>query len=200
MAEYRKNKYYFLKLPENFFEKPEIKVIEKMTNGDKYIVFYFKLLCMAIQAEGQLRLNQTIPYNDEMLSTLTGTDIDIVRTAIKLFVQFELLEIWDDQTLYMTQMQHLIGYNTEGAAKKQQQRLRAKEKAAAALPAYDYENTKQLYGKFRNIEINDSDMLYLQSKLPQKEIDRRITLLSEAANRGEIQIANATVAVLDYTD
>jgi predicted phage replisome organizer len=200
MAEYRKNKYYFLKLPENFFEKDEIKIIEKMTNGDKYIVFYFKLLCKAIQAEGQLRLNQTIPYNDEMLATLTDTDIDVVRSAIKVFVSFGLLEIWDDQTIYMTQMQHLIGYSTPGAAKKKEQRLRAKEKATAALPAYDCENTKQLYGEFKNIEINDSEMMYLQSKLPQKEIERRIELLSEQVNRGEVQIANATVAVLDYID
>ena len=147
MAEYRKNKYYFLKLPENFFDKPEIKVIENMTNGDKYIVFYFKLLCMAIKAEGQLRLNQTIPYNDEMLANLTATDIDIVRTAIKLFVSFELLEIWDDSTIFMTQMKHLIGFNTEGAAKKKQQRLNAKEKAA--LPEYKFEETKQLYGRYR---------------------------------------------------
>ena len=34
-------KYYYLKLKENFFDRPEIKVLEAMQNGYKYIQIYF---------------------------------------------------------------------------------------------------------------------------------------------------------------
>mgnify|MGYP002697679600 CR=1 FL=1 len=114
-----KNKrYYWLKLHKDFFKRHDIKIVENMENGKDYILFYMKILLESIDHNGYLRFNDTIPYNDKMLSTITDTNIDIVRSAIKVFKDLQLLEIQDDQTIHMLQTKQMLGTETEWAAKK----------------------------------------------------------------------------------
>ena len=40
-----------------------------------------------------------------MLATITNTNVDIVRNAIKVFNELNLMEILDDGTIYMTETQ-----------------------------------------------------------------------------------------------
>ena len=112
-----KKRYYWLKLDKDFFKSHEIKIVESMPNGKDYILFYLKLLCESTSHEGTLRFSDAIPYNEDMLSTITSTNIDIVRSAIKLFSQLNMMEIWDDGTLYFNQMSKMIGSET-GVAKR----------------------------------------------------------------------------------
>ena len=86
-------KFYWLKLKKDFFKRHDIKIIEDMENGKDYILFYLKLLCESVDHSGSLRFSDTIPYSEKMLSTITGTNIDIVRSAMKVFTSLEMIEI-----------------------------------------------------------------------------------------------------------
>ena len=111
-------KYYWLKLKRDFFKRHDITVIESMQNGDKYLLFYMKLLVEGIDHEGALRFSDTVPYNDAMLAAITRTDIDIVRSAVKIFQEFGMMDIYDDGTLYMKQVETMIGDETNGQKEK----------------------------------------------------------------------------------
>lgn len=111
-------KYYWLKLKRDFFKRHDIRIIEDMENGEKYLLFYMKLLVESIDHEGSLRFSETIPYNEKMLSTITNTDIDTVRVAVKLFTELNMMEQLDDGTLYMNQVKSMVGVETEWAEKK----------------------------------------------------------------------------------
>lgn len=115
-------KFYWLKLKRDFFKRHDIRIIEAMPNGKDYILFYLKLLLESIDHEGELRFSDTIPYNEQMLSVITDTNIDIVRAAMKVFIELGMLEVMDDQTIYMTEVDHLIGSETKWAEKKRVQR------------------------------------------------------------------------------
>lgn len=117
-------KYYWLKLKRDFFKRHDIKIVESMPNGKDYILFYLKLLLESIDHEGTLRFSETIPYNEQMLSVVTDTNIDIVRSAMKLFIDLNMMTVFDDQTIYMTEVDKLIGSETEWAKKKREQRLK----------------------------------------------------------------------------
>ena len=110
MAENKK--FYWLKLKRDFFKRHDIRVIESMQNGKDYILFYLKLMVESIDHDGASRFSDTIPYNEEMLSAITNTNVDIVRAAMKLFVFLELVEIYDDQTIYMREVERLTGSET----------------------------------------------------------------------------------------
>lgn len=130
-------RYYWLKLPEDFFNRDDIKIIKSQKNGPAYLVFYLTLLTKSIENSGDLRFNELIPFNDEMLATITGTDIDIVRTALKLFKQLGLLEIYDDNTLHMIETKNMIG--SETASTRRSRKSRAKNQ-----PKLDEKNNKML--------------------------------------------------------
>ena len=67
-----------------------------MPNGKDYILFYLKLLLESIDHEGELRFSETIPYNEQMLSVITDTNVDIVKSAMKVFIELNMIEIFDD--------------------------------------------------------------------------------------------------------
>ena len=115
-------KYYWLKLHRGFFTRHDSRIIESQENGEKYLNFYLKLLCESIDHEGRLRFSDAIPYDEHMLATITNTDVDTVRSAVKLLMQLQLIEKYDDDTLYMTQVADMIGSETGWASKKRDQR------------------------------------------------------------------------------
>lgn len=115
-------KYYWLKLQRDFFKRHDIRIIESMPNGKDYLLFYLKLLCESIDHNGNLRFSDQIPYNEDMLATITNTNVDIVRSAITVFTQLNMMELLDDGTFYMNEVEKMIGSETEWAEKKRKQR------------------------------------------------------------------------------
>ena len=122
------NKYFWLKLFADFFERPEIQLLEAMPNGKEYIILYFKLLCKSCGSEGYLRFSEMIPYNEQMISTITHTNVDVVRSALKAFVSLNMIEILDDGTFYMHEVANLIGSAVNSPAANRQRRHREKKK------------------------------------------------------------------------
>lgn len=126
-------KFYWLKLKKDFFKRHDIQIIEAMPNGKDYVLFYLKLLVESIDHEGELRFSETIPYNADMLATITNTNVDIVRTAMKVFAEFGMVEVLEDKTIYMAEVHKLIGSAADNDAANRKRRQREREKELALL-------------------------------------------------------------------
>ena len=126
MAEEKEKKYYWLKLNLDFFDKEETKLIENMPNGKEYIIFYMKLLLKSANSEGRLMFREVIPYTDEMLASITNTNIDVVRSAVKLFLSLGMMKKLDDGALFLHEVQNMIGSETVAAKKKRAYREKKK--------------------------------------------------------------------------
>jgi len=120
-------KYYWLKLKRDFFKRHDIQIIESMPNGKDYILFYLKLLCESVDHEGKLRFSDAIPYNEQMLATITNTNVDVVRSAIKVFGELRMMEVMDDGTYYMREVNKMIGEESYWAQQKRAQRAKIAE-------------------------------------------------------------------------
>jgi predicted phage replisome organizer len=120
-------KYYWLKLKRDFFKRHDIRIIEEMPNGKEYLLFYLKLLVESIDHEGELRFSDTVPYNEQMLAVITNTNIDVVRSAMKLFIELKMIEVQDDATIYMAEVNKLIG--SEWTSAERMRNLRKKKQA-----------------------------------------------------------------------
>jgi predicted phage replisome organizer len=108
-------KYFWLKLDRNFFKRHDIRIIEEQENGKDYILFYLKLLVESIDHEGCLRFSESIPYDEKMLAIVTNTNVDIVRQAIKIFSELKMMQVLDDKTIYLCEVQKMIGSRTAAA-------------------------------------------------------------------------------------
>lgn len=149
-------KYYYLKLKDNFFESDEIKILEQMKNGYKYSNLLLKLYLKSLKFDGALRLNEYIPYNIEMISAIVGMDIDTVKVAFEIYKQLKLIEILEDGTIYMLQIQNYIGKSsTEGDRKRE---YRKKIENQKSLPM------GQMYG-----QMSDKHP-------PEKEIEKELKI------------------------
>ena len=156
------SKYYWLKLDRNFFKRHDIRIVEDMPNGKDYVLFYMKMLLESIDHEGSLRFSETIPYNEQMLATITNTNIDIVRAAMKIFTQLKMIEVLDDSTIFMTEVNGMIGSAANNSNAIRQQRFRDKQKTAE-LPSVTKNNACVTPGVMNN---NES-----KSKIIDKDIE-----------------------------
>lgn len=155
-------KNWWLKLPENFYERDEIKMIEALPNGSEYINFYFKILLKSLSNDGKLLFKETIPYSPEMLSSITGTPIATVTYAINLFKQLGLIDIIDGDTFYMSELEKMVGSETQWAAKKREYR----EKKESLGQVEDRSKTKKGQCPIRDkrLELREETTTDLESK------------------------------------
>ena len=147
------NKFYWLKLKRDFFKRHDIKIIEAMPNGKDYILFYLKLLCESVDHEGNLRFSSEIPYDENMLSVITNTNIDVVRSAIKVFSQLGMMELLDDGTYYMNEVNKMMGSAIDNDNANRQRRFRERQKELALQERYD-SVTKNNESKSKSIELD----------------------------------------------
>lgn len=105
-------KYYYLRLKENFYDTDEIKILESMPNGYKYSNILLKLYLKSLKNNGALRVNEYIPYNTEMITAVTGHDTDTVKVAMDIFKRLKLIEIMENGTIYILDIQSFIGKTT----------------------------------------------------------------------------------------
>ena len=143
-------KFYWLKLKRDFFKRHDIRIIESMPNGKDYILFYLKLLLESVDHKGSLRFSETIPYNEEMLAVVTNTNVDIARSAMKLFLELGMMDILDEGTIYMNEVERMIGSAADNDNANRVRRFREKQKAAA-LPEHYMSVTK--CNESKSIEI-----------------------------------------------
>ncbi|WP_411842146.1 phage replisome organizer N-terminal domain-containing protein [Salinicoccus sp. HZC-1] len=125
MAEMNK-RYYWLKLNENFFEDDTMSWLEEQENGKDYIIFYLKLCLKSLSDDGHLVRyvgEKLIPYDINALSRLTDTNKDTVRVAMKLFLEIGLIDQMDSGEIYMTQINEMIGSETDSARRMRKKRI-----------------------------------------------------------------------------
>jgi len=134
------NNLYWLKLYNDFMDRDEIQILRSQENGDSYVVFYLTLMLKSEKTGGYMRLNNNIAYDARMLAAVTRTNIDIVKAALVALQSLELIEIFDDGTIFIPEVQKLIGTSANNANAKRQQRFRDSKKLAAVTESVTKRN------------------------------------------------------------
>lgn len=115
-------KYYYLKLKENFFESDEAIILESMPDGYIYSNILLKLYLRSLKNDGLLMFNNLIPYNAQMLATITRHQVGTVEKAIQIFQQLKLIEILDNGAIYMSNIQNFVGKSSSEGDRKRAKR------------------------------------------------------------------------------
>lgn len=121
-------KYYWLKLPRNFFGKHYIKILRAKENGELLVLFYMWMLTEAIDHEGRLRYSEDIPYDEEMLAETSGFALHIVTQALQQFTKLQLVITESDGTLFMPKSIEMIGSESASAQRVREYRERKNSK------------------------------------------------------------------------
>ena len=117
-------KYYYLRLKDNFFDSDELKILESMKDGYLYSNILLKLYLRSLKNDGKLVVNDHIPYNAEMLASVTGHQIGTVKQALSIFKDLGLIDVLENGAIYMLDIQNFIGKGSSEADRKREYRQR----------------------------------------------------------------------------
>ena len=124
MADNRK--YYYLKLKESYFDEDSIILLESMQDGVIYSNILLKLYLKSLKNGGKLQLDEHIPYTAQMIATITRHQVGTVERALQIFQKLGLVEPLENGTLYMSNIELMIGQSSTEAERKRAARLENK--------------------------------------------------------------------------
>lgn len=157
----QERKKYWLKLDKDFLKSSKMKVLKSIPNGKDYIIFYLSLMLESVETVGHLRFTSLVPYNDDMLSAITDTNIDIVRSAVKIFCELGLMQIFDDGTIFMPEVPKITGKESESAERvrkfrdKQKQELLQCNIDVTKSNAYIEEEKEEYKNKKEEVDVKE---------------------------------------------
>ena len=114
--------YFYLRLKENFFDSDSMILLESMEDGYVYANILLKIYLRSLKNGGRLMLNDTIPYNPEMLASVTRHSVGDIKEALRIFKNLNLIEVLDTGAIYITDIQSFIGKSTTEADRKRKYR------------------------------------------------------------------------------
>ena len=148
-------KYYYLKLKEDFFESDTMALLEGMKDGYLYSNILLKLYLKSLKDNGRLVLNHCIPYNEQMLATITRHQVGTVKEALKIFKSLGLIEVLDNGVMYMTDVQNFVGRSSTEADRKREYRARI-ENERCEIEQTSGQMSRQIYTIYR-VRVKERD-------------------------------------------
>jgi predicted phage replisome organizer len=119
-------KWYYLKIKDNFFDRQEIKILENQENGYIYSNLYLKLCLISLKGEGRLLFRDEIPYDEKMISVITGVPLDNVRTGLVILEKLSLIKRIESGEIWMNDIHTMIGHDNTEAQRLREYRLKIK--------------------------------------------------------------------------
>lgn len=168
-------KYFWLKMPRNFFEKHYIKMLRAKDNGNLLVMFYIWMLTESIDHEGRLRYSEDIPYDEEMLAEVSGFALQIVTQALQQFSKLQLVITESDGTLFLPKSLKMIGSESASAQRVREYREREKGKAKTSEIQ---ENTES------NDNVTECNAV-VQKGNTEKEIEKELDIENKKGGKRE---------------
>ena len=137
-------KYYYMRLKEDFFNSDEMIVLESLKDGFVYSNILLKLYLRSLKTDGALLFRDKIPYSPEVLATVVRHPVGMVKEALRVFSELGLIEIIDNGTIFMTDIQNFIGKSSTEAERKKDFRRRIETTKAVSLPDYTGQKSGQM--------------------------------------------------------
>lgn len=177
-------KYYYLKLKENFFDSDNMVLLESMQDGILYSNILMKMYLKSLKNNGMLILNDAIPYNTQMIATVTRHQVGTVEKALKVFEQLGLIDILDGGAIYMSDIELFVGKSSTEGDRKRAERMKLKQAENLALgqmsdihpPELEIEKEierelkkgqpARTYGRYQNVLLTEAELADLQAEFP----------------------------------
>lgn len=93
----------YILLNKNFFKRNDVRILESLPDGKKYLLFYIQLLIEASKNDGRLLFNMDIPYTESMLAAITDTDESTVGEAIKCLKSLGFIRVLENGTIFISE-------------------------------------------------------------------------------------------------
>ena len=115
-------RFYWLKLPDNWFQQKAIKKLRRIAGGDTYTIIYLKMLLAAIKQDGKLFFEGVEENFYEELALEIDEEPDNVKIALSYLFSQHLVELVETDEYSLPEAKKLTG--SESASAERMRRLR----------------------------------------------------------------------------
>lgn len=117
-------RYFYLKLPKNWFKNARIKKLRRIAGGDTYTIIYLKMLLMAMNHESTIIYEGVEPTIEEELALKLDEETENVKVTINFL---KMNELWEEKTngdVHLIECDSMVGSETYGNILKKEQKKR----------------------------------------------------------------------------
>ena len=156
-------RYYWLKLPSDFFKQKTIKKLRRIAGGDTYTIIYLEMLLLAMQQDNKLYFEGVEDDFAEELALELDEDVENVKVVLIFLQKHGLIEVIEEDEYLLTQCGTMVG--SEGASAARMRKLRENKTSLCdtgvtdALQSGDGEIEKE---KEKDIEIDKRERINYQ--------------------------------------
>lgn len=147
--EMQKQRYFYLKLPKNWFKNARIKKLRKIAGGDTYTVIYLKMLLMAMNHDSTIIYEGIEKTIEEELALKLDEEVDNVRVTIQFLKANELLEEKKGGDVHLTECDSMVGFETYANILKKRQKANLGWKNSNQIPTNVQPNSN-----YKDIDID----------------------------------------------
>lgn len=122
------NRYYWLKLQQDFFSSKRIKKLRRLPGGDTLTIIYLKMQLLALKTEGVLSYTGLEQSFAEELALDLDEDPESVQLALAYMSSTGLIETSDNISFLLPYVVENTG--SEGSSAKRMRDLRERQKAS----------------------------------------------------------------------
>ena len=154
-------RYYWLKLPSDFFKQKTIKKLRRIAGGDTYTIIYLEMLLLAMQQDNKLYFEGVEDDFAEELALELDEDVENVKVVLIFLQKHGLIEVIEEDEYLLTQCGTMVG--SEGASAARMRKLRENKTSLCdtgvtdALQSGDGEIEKE-----KDIEIDKRERINYQ--------------------------------------
>jgi predicted phage replisome organizer/uncharacterized phage protein (TIGR02220 family) len=180
-------KYYYMRLKENFFDNDVIAVLESQPDGVLYSNILLKMYLKSLKNNGLLMVNDLIPYNSQMIATITRQPIGVVEKALMLFKNLGLIDVLEGGAIYMSDIELFVGQSSTEAERKKQKRMeiKATNLLADKCPTNVHHSIEN---RDKSIENRDKNI----TSVSKETVSRILDYLNQATGRNYKTSSKAT--------
>ncbi len=122
MAQNKTKIYFWLRLDNNFFKNLAIKQLRRMSGGDTYVIIYQKMMLQSLENQGFIYFEGVLDSLAEEIAMALDENVEDVQVTIAYFQSKGLLQIGEEDEIFLEQVPMLLDQETNWNRYKRQQK------------------------------------------------------------------------------
>ena len=175
-------RYYWLKLPEDFFRQLPIKKLRRIAGGDTYTVIYLKMLLLSLKQDGRIYFEGVEENFSEELALELDEEEENVKVTVRFLLAHGLMKLVDETEYVLTQCSNMVGSESASA-----ERVRRHRENKALQCNVDVTDVKRIGNVEKEIEI-EKDNKYFCPELNSGQPQPKVEIEPAAENRTKVEI------------
>lgn len=179
-------RYYWLKLPEDFFRSKVIKKLRRIAGGDTYTLIYMKMLLLSIKQDGKLYYDGVEESFAEELALELDEEAENVKVTLQFLASQGMMLKGEDNDYLLPECVKMIGSETSAAEKMRELRKnRNNQKTISNTDITQCNNVTECYIDIDNHISQEVDNSNKSEKKREKAADTNVSVCQTQSVRRE---------------